>query len=188
MKMIVLTAILPVIFFCSCSSNHQTKPVMPAGEYLFSCATGLISSDTALRGWNPINQFKSSSLVYRVKNDSAIEVGHHNSTTSKKNLLRVTQFPDAAEYRKLPQRHLDFELQGVYHEQGHPAEVYSILYYSRQRHALMRQYHSGLNNIDVVALFFPNGKDTINPFKNHSRFFKLGHLDFHEKATLKAGG
>jgi hypothetical protein len=52
----------------------------------------------------------------------------------------------------------------------------------------MRQYHSGLNNIDVVALFFPSVIDTLNPFKDYSRFFKLGTLDFHETGAMQIGG
>jgi hypothetical protein len=186
-KTTILAVLLSLLFFSNCGNNHRSHKVMPAGEYTFACATGLVSGDTTLHGWSKINQFKNSLLIFQVRNDTLIEISNNNTVASKKTLTRVTQLPDSTEYQKLPKRYLDFELQGIYHEKGHPFEFYSILYYSKQRHALMRQYHSGLNNIDVVALFFSNVTDTLNPFKNYSQFFKLGTLDFHERATLEIG-
>jgi hypothetical protein len=187
MKTIIATVILAVFFFLSCSNYHRSNQLMSPGKYEFACATGLINGDTTSQGWTKTNQFKNHVLIYQVKNDTVIEIGNSNSAALKKALTRVTQLPDSTEYKRLPKRYLDFELQGIFHEQGHPFEYYSILYYSKQRHALMRQYHSGLNNIDIVALFFPNVTDTLNPFKNYSQFFKLGTLNSHENGTLQMG-
>lgn len=186
-RKIVIYLVINTFCFSGCSNSDKTINPMPPGEYAFSFGTG-VEHENSARDWSPIVYYKTGPLYYWVKNDSVIETGSKKLVAGsvRRTLVKVNINTDAIGYQKLPKNYLDFELAGIYQEVGHPTGYYSVLYYSKKRHSLLKQYQVGLNNIDIAALYFENAADTINPFRNHTDFFKLGdYLNFGDTATMK---
>lgn len=150
---------------------RKNKPIAKA--YEFTYISMLFSEKKpVLINWGAPRRFQNSErLVFKMINDSTItrEQVDQSGKRAQKQFLIKTPVQTLKMFKSVPRQYLDFELIDVYNYRHLPLDIWSVLYYSKKRNALLTVEHAfELNRITGVILYMsePN-----NPFKDFNKYF-----------------
>ena len=113
-------------------------------------------------------------VAYRIINKGLIYKGYFNSASGKYrwgDTLTLVPKLELRFYDPVPSKVLDYELVGAYFFDKRFKDVFTVIYYSKKRNAVMEQFHAyELNRIEAITLYM---NKQVNPLTEVSKYFKL---------------